>query len=250
MKQNSKRGFYAVEAAIFLPVFIIFVLTAAFLMKYYAIGETAVHIMGDEASRASYEACFNPAAPVADGFKVKDRVEDSAEAVFDAESTGIYPYSLNGISNLARTDLSFRIRLGLPLGICDSFGYSGSVVYRGFVGVEGRNVPASRSEFEEDKDSETVWVFPKAGSRYHREDCSFIKVYPRQVLLTSAVKRKYKPCPNCNPGRNNGTTVYCFPAAGKAYHTGKCPSVDKYVISMEKEEAEARGYTACLKCCP
>ncbi len=250
MKRNSKKGFYAVEAAIFLPVFIIFVLTVSFLMKYYAIGETAVHIMGDEALRASYEAYFNPSAPVVYGLGVKDRISESAEAVFDAESLGFYPYSEKGISNLARTDVSFRMRLGLPLGICDSFKYSETVVYRGFVGVQAKNRPASRSEFEEEKESETVWVFPKAGSRYHREDCTYINVYPRQVQLNSQVRRKYKPCPNCHPNKQNGGVVYCFPTSGKAYHTAKCPSVDKYVISMEKEEAESRGYTPCLKCCP
>jgi hypothetical protein len=69
------------------------------------------------------------------------------------------------------------------------------------------------------------------------------------MILNSEIMKRYEPCPKCDSAKaSDGILVYCFQAYGEAYHLRNCPMVDKYIISMEKSQAESRGYTPCLKC--
>ncbi|OPZ82855.1 MAG: hypothetical protein BWY74_04564 [Firmicutes bacterium ADurb.Bin419] len=71
----------------------------------------------------------------------------------------------------------------------------------------------------------------------------------KQMIKNNNVTGSYSPCRLCHPENiRNGNLVYCFMTSGYAYHKGDCKMVDKYVISMEKYQAEERGYTPCLKC--
>jgi hypothetical protein len=104
-------------------------------------------------------------------------------------------------------------------------------------------------EMEEDDDSHLVWIFPRAGEKYHGEDCSYIKNEPREELLSGTVRRSYSPCALCKPGElGDGSLVYVFPKAGGAYHRGECYVVERYVISMSEDDAKGKGYSACSKC--
>ncbi|MPN26874.1 hypothetical protein SDC9_174300 [bioreactor metagenome] len=102
---------------------------------------------------------------------------------------------------------------------------------------------------EEMEDSEIVWIFPVAGEKYHKKECPYIKVAATQTILTKSVKKKYKPSSLCN-SRNlkKGSLVFCFYNSGQSYHSPNCPTVDRYVIEIEKSDAIKQGYSPCLKC--
>ena len=104
-------------------------------------------------------------------------------------------------------------------------------------------------EMEEESGSVTVWVFPARGERYHKESCLFVSNEPREFVLTDQLRRNYAPCPICDSEElPNGSLVYCYPAYGESYHRGSCSQVDRYVVPMELEDAQSRGYTPCSKC--
>ena len=57
---RSKRGSFTLEAAIFLPIFILSVLTIAYLIKLIAVQENAFHALADETEKVAAEAALMP----------------------------------------------------------------------------------------------------------------------------------------------------------------------------------------------
>ena len=109
--------------------------------------------------------------------------------------------------------------------------------------------PVDPEELEADERSLMVWVFPRAGERYHKRECAVIAVFPSPHTLDSGIRSRYRPCSHCKPeGKENGSLVYCFPKAGEVYHQQYCSLVTRYVIEMEYEEAVEAGYTPCRVC--
>ena len=123
------------------------------------------------------------------------------------------------------------------------------MVFRGLIGSRNQVNPTGFDELEKEKPSSKVWIFPTEGKRYHKRDCPYIAVLPTEAVLTEGIKRKYQSCPICeSKNREIGSLIYYFEKTGKAYHTGKCPTVEKYVIEIEKETAVKKGYLPCSKC--
>ena len=111
------------------------------------------------------------------------------------------------------------------------------------------NSAASYEKADENEQYREVWVFPRAGEKYHCPDCRYIANLPRQCILTAGVKLAHKPCKLCGAkSAAKGSVVYCFYSTSSKYHTADCPTVEKYVISMDEEDAKAAGYTACKVC--
>ena len=44
-----------------------------------------------------------------------------------------------------------------------------------------------------------------------------------------------------------GAVVYYF-RYGEAYHEAGCSTIEKYVVNMDRRDAEKRGYLPCSKC--
>lgn len=246
----NKKGFLTVEAAIFLPIFIVGVLTFAYLIKFMAIQETVFHAFTDEAGVLSAEAGMNPlGAPMFES-KLLDRVcDENGDDISDVDVEHfLYLYPARGMSGMISMDLNYDVNVKLPIPFCEKLVVSESLLFRGFVGKEEENDPLPFSEMEKEKKSDLVWVFPRSGGKYHGENCTYIASEPRQMIMSEKIRRKYSPCSICDSGNlPDGCLVYCF-KTGKSYHTGDCPIVDKYVVSMEKDEAIKNGYTACTKC--
>jgi hypothetical protein len=239
-----------VETAIFLPIFIIGVLTFSYLIKFMAVQEGIFHSFADEARVLCAEASFNPLdAPLFEP-KLADRIYDeNGNSVSDVNIEHfLYLYPARGLSGLISMDLSYKVNVKLPILFFEKLPVSESLLFRGFIGKKEYNVPMPFSEMEKEKKSELVWVFPRAGGKYHSENCTYISSEPKQTVMSAQIRRKYSRCSICSSGTlENGRLVYCF-KTGSSYHTGACPIVDKYVISIEKEEATKDGYTACSKC--
>ena len=149
--------------------------------------------------------------------------------------------------------VSFRIynwmSTGLPLGMLEGLEMTQQFRCRGFIGRTIEGTPFPFDDMEKDSLADLVWVFPNDGEKYHTKSCAIVSSYPVQMIMNSEIRNKYAPCDKCGSKvAENGTQVYCFQAYGESYHLFACPSVDKYVISIEKNQAEARGYKPCLKC--
>jgi hypothetical protein len=245
-----------VETAIFLPLFIVGILTLGWLIKFAAVSENVYHSLADETRRYAASVTLSYASSGYGG-AVETRV--SKENDGDVKTVKVSPARfhvpyVSAASGRAYTDLigasvSYKTNLGLPHIFADGLTGSETVLSRAFVGARNPGKKMSFEEMAEGNDSHLVWVFPRAGERYHGENCSYIKNNPREVILTNAVRGKYSSCRLCKPGdATDGTLVYVFPRAGSAYHRGECYSVDRYVISMSEDDAKSKGYTKCTKC--
>jgi hypothetical protein len=247
---GSRRGSFTLEAAIFLPIFIISVLTIAHLIKLIAVQENAFHALADETGKAAAEAVLTPYPLFFKGDVEKrilaengDELENLRVARFD------YRYGLGEYTEQIRVTIDYDIGVKLPAALIRAIPVSDTILCRAFVGANNADVPMTNAELEEEKDSRTVWIFPRSGTKYHGETCGYVTVYPKELTLGAGVRQRYAPCKLCDPGSlPAGSLVYCFQSAGKAFHRGDCGSVDRYVIPIELEEAEARGYTPCAKC--
>lgn len=245
-RRYGKGGSVFVEAAVFLPIFLVALLTLALFMRIVAIEETAVHILSDEARTFSV-------MPVSFHFtgesqrRLRNAWGGNLQNVHVSEfQTG---FSQGGIDDLVKVRLSYQIKLPLPIPLLKKTEESNQLVFRQFTGKKAWDQPMDFAEMEREGEDSRVWVFPRAGERYHNKRCSFIAVDPERKLLTSHIRKKYSPCTLCHPQElPDGSAVYCFPHSGAAYHRQSCKSVSRYVVEMDRQAAEQRGYTPCKKC--
>jgi hypothetical protein len=254
-KRHRKSGSMAVETAIFLPLFLIGLLTLGCLIRLAAVEENVYHALADETRRLAAEAAV-PARALFFETDVERRILSENETV-DRVDTEIYLYRYPYYSVTAGkyfTDLigvseGYHMKLGIPAIFRDGIDASASVVMRAFVGTNNAGEILPFSEMETDDDSHLVWIFPRAGEKYHGRSCSYIQNEPVERILTTSVKSAYSPCELCKPDAVSiGSLVYCFESSGKAYHTGSCFIVDRYVVSISEQDALDAGYTACAKC--
>jgi len=252
---RRRRGSLAVEAAIFLPLFFVGILTLGSLIRFTTVSEGAFHAMADEAHRAAAEAQILP-LPLGFSERVEQRViSESGGAVTEAELRPLrYRIPGLGASGKAYTDLigftvSWHMPLKIPSLFRDSIDGAESVLCRAFVGRtdEGGVFPFSR--MEEQENDHTVWIFPRSGERYHGEHCRYVEAMPQERLLSGSLRRQYTPCELCHAETaRDGTLVYCFPKSGECYHLADCYLVKRYVLEIGEEEAKRQGYTPCSVC--
>ncbi|MDD4200326.1 MAG: hypothetical protein PHS19_02940 [Eubacteriales bacterium] len=205
----NKRGFYTVEAAIFLPLVILAVLTLGYYIRIDSLWETSLHETLDTCNRAAALG-----------------------------ETGIHARSIHETVNL-----------NLPAGFLNQAEIEGSIVYRDFIGKKYPANGMGSEELEKNTVSKEVWIFPQSGIRYHKEYCTYVKASVHSCLLTSAIKRRYKPCGLCHSEKiPAGSIVFCFYGEDTSYHYGSCRSITHHTTVIDKSEAEDKGYTPCSKC--
>lgn len=238
-----------VEAAIFLPIFIIGMMTLGYLVKFNAAQENVFHSFADETGKLAAEATINP-----DFLTYKSRVvnrvnEENNNVIKDAKVKNfLYRVPYINQTDIIAASIDYDIDIKLPARFIKSVPASDTIVTRAFVGHEQSSSPMPFSEMEKSVDSETVWVFPKSGTRYHDEFCTYIKNDPREQILSSQIRGVFSPCKTCKPSKlRDGHLVYCF-ITSDIYHKGECSTVTKYVTAIEKTEATNRGYLPCSRC--
>jgi hypothetical protein len=249
-KNTTQNGYLAVETAIFLPIFIIGLLTFGYLIKFLLIEEAIFHAFTDETRVLCSEARINPLNVVQFESVLERRTsEEIGDNVSSMDVDHVlYLYPANGMTGMISMDLNYDVNVRLPVQIVKILPVAESLMCRGFIGSKEDLDPLGFDEMEKVKDSDLVWIFPRAGGKYHDENCICIKSEPFQVVLSYKIKKAYSPCSICDSKNLAvGSLVYCF-KTGNSYHSANCPSVDKYVISIEKDEAIKKGYSACLKC--
>jgi len=249
MRINTKRGHYMVETAVFLPVFIIAVMTIGCYINVVGADENVIHAAADEARYAAQEA-YTDKEGGALASLTEGRILSEDPDIRDVNVRNmVYLYSADNITDLISFDIDYDVRIRLPLRIRDGNEHSTSIICRGFTGAGPQNRPMSFAAMEHEYDSRTVYVFPHEGKCYHKKSCTYVSSKPVQMTLNDHVRSKYRPCSLCCPGSlNNGCAVYCFTKYGDMYHRGNCSCIDKYYIQMERSEAEDKGYVPCSKC--
>jgi hypothetical protein len=248
-KQNTNKGSYTLEAAIFLPLFIVGVLTLGFTIRMISTAENITFSATDEVRLAACYAYNIPFAPLFPSHLEKRIVDENSNTSLVEVYNFRYLHHSQNVDGLISFRLKYWIGTGLPLGMINGMTVSQQYRCRGFIGRTEQGTPISFDEMETNSSAIMVWLFPEGGKRYHTKSCTYVSSYPIQTILNQEIKKRYKPCPLCGSAdAEEGVLVCCFQAYGEAYHLQSCPTVDKYIISMEKDQAEARGYTPCLKC--
>jgi len=250
-----RKGSIAVETAILLPLFIIGILTLGYLLKFCMISEGVHHALADESHRIMADP-VTMYVPVANAQKITDRIDRESRGEAQNISTEVFPTLAIGISksgsvftDLIAISVTFDTPIRLPRLFYNEVQGERTMLCRAFIGMSRDDVVKPFSEMERNEGGETVWVFPRAGERYHGKHCTYIENNPREVLLDRSIRSRYSPCKLCKPAaKRDGTLVYCFETSGKAYHIGECTIVDRYVIEISKEDAKKQGYTPCSKC--
>ncbi len=248
-KRSGEVGSYTVEAALFLPVFLLGVLTLVFFIKGAGISGAVTHIALDETRALAVDA-YSQEVPLSFEEDVKERILESCADVDTVEITDFeYLYSQGDQEGLIR--LSFTATIPLPLTLLGekAITLEREILCHGWIGEDPSDEAMDFSAMEKEGTSQTVYVFPQSGTKYHGATCTYIANTPVQRILTDALRKKYNPCETCHPeDLENGAIVFCYLDYGTAYHQEGCRHLEKYIVEMEKEDEEARGYSPCSKC--
>lgn len=243
----NKRGSYIVEATICLPIFIAAVVTLLSIILMFSCIEDAEFIMATELRRASAEAIYTNTSPLLPA-RVYGRVNVHSQVELLTPTEYQYRASRWGNDELILLAFDMRLNSRNPIGIASSARYRLSGITRAYVG-KVRNVPAmSREEFAETGD-ETTFIFPKAGEKHHKQQCTYVIAACRSTILSPSIRRRYSSCAVCrSKSAANGSLVYVFPNEGEAFHLPSCETLDRNYVEVMKRTARQRGYTACSKC--
>ena len=248
MKRNS-RGFYTLEAAIFLPLVILTVFSLGYFIKVEGTWERCFYAAIDESTKASLKAYDGISYRGVEN-KIKERISSDNEKldyVYTKNFRNMYLDLTD--DSLTSYRLEAGMSLNLPLGFERNFEFHSQIKYRNFVGKKRKNNPLGSNTLEKNTEKNPVWVFPNMGEKYHKEMCTYVKTAAGKKILSSRIKKSYSACSICNSKELIlGSIVYCFENKGTSYHKGICRSVNKHIIVIDKSDAEKRGYTPCSKC--
>lgn len=242
--KRSTKGFYTVEAVIFLPLVILAILSLGYFIKVESIWENCIHGAVDESGRAAARAYGKPVSLI--GPRIEERMISENPQLDQGKA--LYRGS-GGTEGVARYRITGDVKMDLPLGFGREFAFETDIKYRGFIGRKDRASPAGAAELESYEAEDPVWIFPQSGRRYHSETCTYVKASVTMEILTSGLKRKYSSCGLCHSEEMpSGSVVYCFAGEDTAYHRGTCRSIDRRTAVTDRSEAVKKGYTPCAKC--
>ena len=241
---TARPGYYTVEAAIFLPIFLVASLCIGYLIKVVGGVESGMHAAVDEARRQAAYAYVDRAG-IGFAGRIEDRIEDENKFITEADVNRMRYLLGDGKISF---NMDYHIDVRLPLDLYDGFDVRDRLKCRGWIG-KTYNPPFGFEAMERAEDAHMVYIFPMWGSKYHKKSCTYVTAHPVQAALTGDIKRRYDACAHCKPGSLAlGSIVYVFPRYGGAYHRGNCNSIKKYTITIELTQAKKRGYSACSKC--
>ena len=266
-KYKLKKGSIFVEAAIFLPIVIILFLTFSYLIKIIYIQESVFSVLENEGRKISQEAYLydsnhfkntllhealkiGPQNKYIFESRLIEKLDNlNVQGVKDFEIENFkFMFRNYQIDDLIEISLTYKIENRLSKVFFDKFKIKQELLIRAWTGKSCKSNNFLFSEMEKNRKALLVYIFPRAGEKYHSENCSFIKSYPTERILISSIRNSYRACEVCQANlASTGDIVYVF-KYGKDYHLGDCVFVDKYIISIDKNEAEKRGFSACQKC--
>ena len=248
-KRKEKKGYITLEAAIFLPIFIVAVLTLGYFIKIYSTVENVAYAVIEETGRIASHAYSVKSVPLFRG-SLESRISSENKQISKIRVEEFqYLYSDGYQDDLISAGCRYEIKIALPLAMAETAERKNQVKCRGFTGEKKRSEAMPFEEMEREGTWDPVWIFPMSGKKYHSQECRYVRKNARQMVLTSVLKKQYRPCELCRSGNLPiGGYVYCFTETGYAYHRENCKKVDKYTIEIDKEEAQQKGYRPCSLC--
>ncbi len=263
----NKKGSMFIETALLFPAFLLTVLSLFVLIRLTAVEENTMRAFTEEGQKVSKEAYLTQLEILPESYTI-ELLEGIAhgtllelrmlnrlnkEENMDLQDMEVdrfdYMFSEDDKSGLIRCSLSYWVDLSLPLRFQRQLEFEQRLFFRGFIGADRDGEGMGFDVMEDPGDPFTVYIFPRAGERFHQLDCRMIAVYPRETILSPSVRRQYAPCRLCDAASLPwGIKVYCFDTSGKAYHRGSCTIVERYVTGIDREEAIGRGYSPCSYC--
>lgn len=247
--KKSTKGFYTLEAAIFLPLVILAVLSLGYFIRIEGMWENCIHGAVDESTVIAAKAA-NGVEPAMTASKMRERIEGDNPKL---DSIDIKELRIM-YSDLYEDELiSYRIKamekVSFPLGFQWEFELDNKIRFRAFVGKEYRGSPLGAEGLERETSGESVWIFPQSGKKYHKETCTYVKASVSPMILTGSLKSKHKACALCSSGEMTaGSIVYCFEGSDTSYHRGTCRSIVRRTVVIDRNEAIKKGYGPCSKC--
>ncbi|MBE6029391.1 MAG: hypothetical protein E7226_04480 [Clostridiales bacterium] len=244
---RNRKGVYTVEAAICLPLVMLVVITLGYFIEADSAWENSMNAAFRECSYAQSSGLDLSKAAI--GLKLRRDADGFGQDVNLNLSGRRYSYSDGRHTDLNTFRLRAEVDLALPLRFGRSFDYDAVVKYRDFVGLRYDRPALGADGLEQDEDSAAVWIFPQSGTKYHDENCTYVKATVHSCILTNALKRQYEPCAMCGSGSlPSGSMVFCFYGDDTCYHRGSCRSIKRHTVVVDRGEAEEKGYTPCSKC--
>lgn len=253
MKCREKRGSMITEATICLPVFIIALITLGYLLKVIWIQESIFHDLVNESRKMAIE-CYGSSLPIERTlFALRMEEDIQREGFSELGNCDIKSFKCSGVAGAGdgRVEITYgyEVSLNLPIPIISKVEVKNDVSFRCWIGKSAEGSPMGFSVMKEAEDCNTVYVFPRAGEKYHRANCRYISVYPIRTFLSVNISKTYNPCKLCRGEELSvGAVIFVFSGSGKVYHKGGCNTVERYVVSMDQRDASIKGYTACSVC--
>ncbi len=239
---KSKKGSMIVEGAIFIPVFVVAAVVLVCLVKACWLQILVFNAAADQIKIAAANEMSVSA------YGVSSELEDSG-----VDSSGLTLRSggsvtVAGIPDIQRIDFSYDSRIALPVSNVKSIFLDNRILSRKWTGKDIEGTAFGFEAMERDEDADEVYVFPRSGGRYHSEGCRYVQSYAEKTVLSANIRKKYDACPLCTEGDEyDGQQIYIF-RYGNSYHEADCHSVTKYVIRMDRRDAELKSYTSCSVC--
>lgn len=260
----NKKGSLFVETAITLPFFILAILSISLLIRLVGTEENTMVAFAEEAQVFLKEMYVTQLEVIPENYgvagafhevlletRIGERIEkEEAIKINNIRMERDYLYDIDKDDpGRMSCSLLYVIKIPLPLAFNREMEIEQRLLFRGFIGAVPNGKGMGFDEMEKPGGSDSVYVFPRAGERFHQAACRMIDVYPVEKVLSQNLKKRYSPCKLCEANELPfGCRVYCFDKSGKVYHRGSCTTVDRYVVEMQRDEAVAEGYTPCAYC--
>lgn len=243
----NKKGNYILESVIVMPIFIVSIVVMTSLILLYTSIEDSSFIMAREMRYAAIKGHFFDTDIELPLIIKKDM--RAHNKMIDDILVSEYGYKVNKLSNDEMIVLSTIINFNIknPLGLASKSKYELVLATRAYVGKEGDIEPLDEDGFM--RNDEEVYIFPRAGRKYHNINCTYMKAAASPVSLNRIIRNKYGTCPFCGSKKAAlGSLVYVFPSYGENYHLPGCDVLERHYIIISKKTAKKRGYGPCSKC--
>ncbi len=287
-KRKYNKGFVTLEAAIFLPLMIVSIISIALLMKGFQTKGYINQITIDElrvlavnaytvnhvVDSVGYISDINTSdyALIESGEqlsytvlheytrrniveKIYEKVNGSSHVNIDrTNSTVSDNHKINALGlraeDLIDETISYKINMNKFWKRENSITHTDRFIVRHWHNDHLKGNPLMQKMLQEEDEENIVIIFSKSGKRYHIENCRLVLSKPYIKVLSHVDLERYNPCELCiYEEKNIGDLAYVF-STGESYHNKTCSSVSKQITYLTLTSAINQGYTPCQICEP
>ena len=165
---KSTKGFYTVEAAIFLPIVLLAVLSLGYFMRVEGTWENCIHGAADESMLIASRS-YDGVSYLNTGSRIKKRITNDNPELGSLDIRNLRLMYNDGTSDkLTSYTIHASTQLSLPMGFQRDFQMDFKIKYRGFVGAETAGTPLGITGLETSEPQSPVWIFSVSGEKYHK----------------------------------------------------------------------------------